>query len=350
VSILPADSKADLWFTHPFGNDWNVDISPDDEFTSLISPMPPGLVDDERTKAIEHAKVIWNLHAADVLHVEMDQDFIPSFYRSNDGDRVAIFGRWIVDCGHPDYGTEIHPPLVFVRAASDVDRFGNAVATVAGGVHATIISRPFFVTQTFEAKTLESHFTSQIGLAFNPGFPLIQKFTARVGVERVPFNGAPLLSFVLRPVLPRLFSDDRLYATFHITVRPGVTIQLVGRSDDTVLVVISMNVAAYEAANIPPAKNANVAFDELASYQNVKGFLVNKFETGLAFVDPLGLAVLHQGVDYDRRQISPPVEVLDGVMTPIDGPAMKSPAIMDATQPYPIHGWIDVQWHRHDKP
>src|SRR5215475_2556742 len=53
------------------------------------------------------------------LGMEIDHDLIPESYLPHDGDRVAVFGRWIVDCGHGDndqgvsgFHTEIHPPLL----------------------------------------------------------------------------------------------------------------------------------------------------------------------------------------------------------------------------------------------
>ena len=55
-------------------------------------------------------------YSAGVLGVETDQFLLPSLYRPKQGDRVAVFGRWIVDCGHPDFHTEIHPPLLTARA------------------------------------------------------------------------------------------------------------------------------------------------------------------------------------------------------------------------------------------
>jgi hypothetical protein len=53
-----------------------------------------------------------------VLGVEIDQDLVSQEFREwlTEGDRVAVFGRWIVDCGHDDFHAEIHPPLLMVAA------------------------------------------------------------------------------------------------------------------------------------------------------------------------------------------------------------------------------------------
>ena len=53
-----------------------------------------------------------------VLGVETDQNLVPPSFRDwvTDGARIATFGRWIVDSGHPDFHTEIHAPLLMAVA------------------------------------------------------------------------------------------------------------------------------------------------------------------------------------------------------------------------------------------
>ena len=53
-----------------------------------------------------------------VLGVETDQNLVPPSFRNalTDGARIATFGRWIVDSGHPDFHTEIHAPLLMAVA------------------------------------------------------------------------------------------------------------------------------------------------------------------------------------------------------------------------------------------
>jgi hypothetical protein len=47
------------------------------------------------------------------LGIEWERNSIPERYRPTPGDRVSIFGYWIIDCGH-EYWTEIHPPVGIV--------------------------------------------------------------------------------------------------------------------------------------------------------------------------------------------------------------------------------------------
>jgi hypothetical protein len=139
TALLPHDSTADFWFSHPFGYDWNVDVAVDAEYSSLMSPI---LKDDpERDEAIQRAKNL-GISVSNVLHVEMDSEFIPEQYRAQEGDRVVIYGRWIVDCGHDDFGAEIHPPLIFVAARPD--------SQDSDLTHSTVIGRPFLVSKSLE--------------------------------------------------------------------------------------------------------------------------------------------------------------------------------------------------------
>jgi hypothetical protein len=95
-------SSGDLTFDHPFGTDFTFDVKPDRPFARLVASVgtgqreggPPGTLHMEISGGL--------LPHSDPT--EYMAGFIPSV-----GDRVAAFGRWVVDCGHDDYHTEIHP-------------------------------------------------------------------------------------------------------------------------------------------------------------------------------------------------------------------------------------------------
>lgn len=44
------------------------------------------------------------------MGIEWERNHLPEAFRPTVGDRVAVFGYWIHDCGH-DFYTEIHPPV-----------------------------------------------------------------------------------------------------------------------------------------------------------------------------------------------------------------------------------------------
>ena len=54
---------------------------------------------------------------ARVMEMEWESRYFPPQFWPVDGDRAWMLGRWIFDCGHPPYRTEIHPPraVAFTR-------------------------------------------------------------------------------------------------------------------------------------------------------------------------------------------------------------------------------------------
>jgi hypothetical protein len=70
----------------------------------------------------------WNLLGGSALahegmEVEIEEYYANYFFLSlgfpNAGDMVRADGRWIVDCGHDDFNTEIHPPSLWVVTHTD---------------------------------------------------------------------------------------------------------------------------------------------------------------------------------------------------------------------------------------
>lgn len=117
-------SGGDMPFTHPFGKvDWETMIAPDPAYTNTLAPSNTGATPNPQTSP-NGEYVDANVEAGrlgltvprGVQGMETDDELIPLPYRARQGDRVAVLGRWVVDCGHNDFHTEIHPPLLFVRA------------------------------------------------------------------------------------------------------------------------------------------------------------------------------------------------------------------------------------------
>ncbi len=79
------------------GGDWyvihdvGVVVSPDPKYYNLVSTKPE-----------------WE-SSPNLLGCETQGDKIPDHLRPVEGDRVSLFGFWILDCGHEPFYTEIHP-------------------------------------------------------------------------------------------------------------------------------------------------------------------------------------------------------------------------------------------------
>jgi hypothetical protein len=336
-------STADVWFTHPFGNDLNFNIAPDPEYANLPSPILRNDSEDPygTVNSIQKAKTEYGLDVTNVLHVEMDEGFVPRGFEVNDGDRVAVLGRWIVDCGHPDYGAEVHPPLLYLCA-----RPNGPNAT-----HVSIISRPFLVSQEFGDGGLYEHLVKQLLLVYPPllPFPVTSQVEARPKIIQQPFSGLKLINFVIRPPTPRQYPNDKLLVSYELTVRSGVAVQLYSINDDAVGILVVMNDVAYNPAPLPPKQNRNISKQEIQMARPDIGDLIFHLQgIGSVLANPGGAIVLEKGVDTDFYQIPtwvgpPPLRSLVSQLStvriqPDDGP------------PWPIRGHLDVQWQRLSHP
>jgi hypothetical protein len=81
----------DFPFSH-VSHDWNWDLVPDPAYQFLNG------TDNDRVGSNRQMEIEW------------EEAFFPSAFRPAVGDRAWMLGRWVFDCGHSPYLTEIHPP------------------------------------------------------------------------------------------------------------------------------------------------------------------------------------------------------------------------------------------------
>jgi hypothetical protein len=95
-------SDQDNFLNHD-SHDFNFNVMPDPEYLRLVSTTPE-----------------WDCPCApswyaDLIGVEWETDSFPERFWPSPGDRVSVFGYWILDCGHADpqgnFYTEIHPSV-----------------------------------------------------------------------------------------------------------------------------------------------------------------------------------------------------------------------------------------------
>jgi len=67
-------------------------------------------------------------HRALTMEMEWETDYLPERFRPRMNDRAWVMGRWIYDCGHPPFQTEIHPPQAVAFTRTQPHRFGNEAA------------------------------------------------------------------------------------------------------------------------------------------------------------------------------------------------------------------------------
>ena len=365
-NVVTADiSGNDVPFTHPFGiYDWECTVAPDKGFEVLFAPsntLGPDLRGPgEYQFAMYWAQAVYDLNPAGIIGIETDQGLIPPAYQPLEGDRVAIYGRWIVDSGHTPYHSEIHPPLLVVAARS----------RSIGGTTSTMIARPYLVSQQFGDGALAEHLVAELvkmmhsivpfnPFSLNPLEPRYSQIQARPHVFTTPFKGKKYMSYIVRSASPRTRASDQLMVTFAFAARLGVSVSLSRAANgDGVKVLIEMNPDAYVPHPLPRPHNYHLSIDDL-----------DKFIPGLrtaVYVTFAGLALGVLGTFDPEAQFNPffgpslAIGLNNGVETD-QYDALKPPTltytkaaardlknvinyVTDISQPFPVLGQLEVYW------
>jgi hypothetical protein len=117
-------------------NDWEINVRVDPEYRYLLAPsnrLPPNTdcaqvlpslrgpiirtpvpspTPDPRCGKGNQPVLQFGKDISDMggnLGLEIEQWLIPVPYRPQPGDRIYAVGRWVVDCGHFDWHSELHP-------------------------------------------------------------------------------------------------------------------------------------------------------------------------------------------------------------------------------------------------
>jgi len=323
--LHPECSKADVAFDHPFGFDWEFMLALDrpaadpKRYTFLLTPANQTFAEDGYPEAVEEAaKMTGEIQEADslrdppvpnadrviippgpdgldsVLGVEIDGGLVPQQFIEGvrSGDRLAIFGRWIVDCGHqkpitrapadpnahPEgddihpgltaFRTEIHPPLLM--AAARLTSGSIASGTTQGGQSTRVLftSRPYLVGQRFTTNTdtiwddsdpgdgpFFSHFVEEVKKVNDTLLGIIPLGSTQVEahpkIRSKPFQGAYTAHFVVRsPFVPvgahHSVPPAHIVVSFQFTVRTGCGVQVTSSGPDSVDIIITMDSESYK--------------------------------------------------------------------------------------------------------
>lgn len=374
------DSGADVPFTHPFGFDYNSEVVLDDQFTNLHADNFDK--DKERQELVNDHPQLALTRDSRMLHIEMDQAFIPSAFRpaipndqitATNHDRVAAFGRWIVDCGHDNYQAEIHPPLMYA-AAHVGPRPGGG-----DGTFSTVISRPWLVSQEFGDGALFGHLLEEVkkvagvptsagdiaAAIFSGGLSLMVPHSAQVEARShllPPFSDFHVLSYYVRAPTPP-GPHDKLVAQFFFSTRPGVKVNLLRWDAETIRVNVYFFPTEYTTPPAPVAHEWLITLDGLNQLEpdiavdQVKGLgnvirAVLAGGTGAAALlgDPLhGISVssiLGKGFMATKFDIPSPPQLDPTRLTSVRAENLTKVDhfVEDSAQPWPVYGWINVHW------
>jgi hypothetical protein len=356
VAEDPPLSSADIWFVHPFGFDFEFFIAPDPQYESLLGAHNTGrdaagkTIDPGYDRATQRAQQVLGLPATKgVLGVETDQDLVPPSFRDRvvDGARIATFGRWIVDCGHDDFHTEIHPPLLMaVATPTPPPRFLVGASEMT---HVEIMSRPYTVSQKWDEGNFVDHLLAEVGKVETTifGIPLSTRVEAHPTVFTTPYEGRPFIKLLVKPPVPRPHlgvTPQRLTVNFHFTHRTGVAVQVFDAGSDTVGIIIVLG--DLNPAKLPPKHDLTVQWSELGKEYS---WVIDALEIAdLLTLDIASAIILDRGILTDRYDAPSASSPLDNqnvaASVGIDQLQAGVGFSEDDNQPFPIYGWMNMFW------
>ena len=354
--VNPSISTADVWFTHPFDKDFEFYIAPDPQFESLLAGSNTGVTqgmgspDPGYADATGIAKKMGLAAAKGVLGVETDQRLVPPPFQNlvTTGTRIAAFGRWIVDCGHDDFHSELHPPLLMATAKVAPPPAGAGTAT-SEMTSLQIISRPYTVSQKFPEGNFVDHLLAEVAEVETTvfGVPLSFRVEAHPTVFTTPYKGRPYIKLLVQPP-PRkpvvTVRPQRLMVSFHFTHRAGVAVQVFDAGNGTVGII--MVLGDLNPAPLPPKHDLTVQWSELGDKYS---YVIDALQIAdILTLDIAPAVILNRGILtdlYDAPRASSPLDN-QNVAAPI-GIDQLQPGVgisQDDTQPFPIYGWLNVWW------
>jgi hypothetical protein len=354
VVAAPSLSQGDVWFVHPFGFDWEFYIVPDPQFENLLAPSNTGVapdtgnIDKDYNTAVITARDKLGLPAPKgVLGVETDQDLAPTSFRDQvtDGARIATFGRWIVDCGHDDFHTEIHAPLLMAVAKPTQPPAGLSGASEMTSLH--LMSRPYTVSQRFSEGNFVAHLLAEVVKVETTilDFPLSWRVEAHPTVFTTPYQDRPFIKLLVKPPVPRNpIRAQQLTVSYHFTHRQNVAVQVFEAGDDTVGIIIVLG--DLNPAQLPPKHDWTVQWSDLGSEYK---WIIDGLEIeDLLNLNILSAIILRRGILTDRYDPPNAASPLDNqnVVNGVTANNLQAWAGLseDDTQPFPIYGWLNVYW------
>jgi hypothetical protein len=252
-------STGDLQFNHPYGLDMTMDIKPDPPYAFSALKLGTGADEDGPPEGTIHIEIQQGLvpHSGTGL-----QDFL-SGYEPQNGDRIAAFGPWIIDCGHDDWHSELHE-LTFLA-------FGHpeGTTTVAHAFYNPYLQSQYLTANPDIAPQINDYarWTDPTVKVF--GQYLYQELL-RVGHAQRPYHNHieshHMLSANLLAPPPwdvcAPGSGSKLTYSYNFTVRPGVSITAVP-NDELGCVRFTTKITSQYLPQTPLRKDCLTPWSEL---------------------------------------------------------------------------------------
>lgn len=368
-TIAPDYSGADAPFDHPFGFDWEFQVALDDDKNGYQALLSPANINPQESGIGQLLASAQGLPIRrGLLGVEWDGNLIPQSFKSRvrHGDRVAAFGRWILDTGHnftKFWRTEIHPPLLLVSAS--VGKNPRAPAST----RALFMSRPYLSGQHYAVNPANAYLDSVdddgpfLSHLINELVKVItlrsRMVEAHPKIKSAPFEGSYRFAVKVRPP-ERPRGAYRLAVSFQFTVRDGCSVAVTAADDETVEVVVTLESGKYKPPKLPTRRSCVYSKDELNALSPGTGtdilaidILAPLVGVLLPIIGGLWLGIyieyiLQRGFKIDAYDPLPEVNVIDSSHAVFDtlpeDLSFGAGVVVDNDQPYPVFGWLDAKW------
>jgi hypothetical protein len=213
-------SNGDIATDHPFSRDFTFNVLLDEPYWSLARSLGPGAPEGAGNESVTH-EIHVEMEAGALLHAmpqregplsgevweelktephvstltEEALEGIESAYVPKEGDRVAMKGRWIIDCGHNDFHSELHQITLAVfghqvgattqaHALTNPYRNSQLYGPSLGNVNAAPTGKPF--PEGFEA-SVEALVRNAVF-----GFPAVSSLSLQSELERTLPSATPV--------------------------------------------------------------------------------------------------------------------------------------------------------------
>lgn len=320
------DSTDDVLADHPFGVDIDADVVPDHAYTYLP----------------------FENNRSAMLHTEIESRMFPREamgFTPQAGDRVLMRGAWILDCGHPPYGAEMHPPTfsAYARAAGQV--------TTAAVFVAPLRTSLLFSGDASLATALAG--TARFDQPGVTSFPhaLVSAVETAVleGQQRLGTHSLMVatrfdqLDFLVCAPLPRP-PGAQLDASWRLTARTGVGVSVEELPASGCVHVTAQMDASYVPAPLA-LQTADWPWQQISD--SASGQLGASVDVRQAILD----ALKAHGIDASGAPAlqldHPPLVDAYAALQPRPGAALDAPTAVDTRaddQPFPLYGRIRAAW------
>ncbi len=330
--------------THPYGDDLSMDVkldrpfmpfsrqlghSADEAAGQMHVEISSGLIPHEIRASQASATQTWRQLSDFNL-----TGFQPGFDKPATSDRILIMGRYIIDCGHSNYGTELHP-MAFLAwshhqgAATVVHAYFNPYRdTEAYTTDSSIIGKVDDTARLSKARPFPQFFVSQVLAAING---TVDHLSSEELVEATHTSPAPW-----QVCAPSGTSGSHLQVNYDIVTRPGVEVKVTSEPSSSCARVTTVLGPSYRPMDarlrqcvLPWTYLSQIAQQAYGSSLDIKG-LIHKFVSS-----PAARAI----VDRD-----PGTTCADALAGPHIDPTPGGQRIQeDAGQPFPFYGVITAK-------